>query len=451
MSDELIPKAALLLPATGGDWCLATAEVARIPIIIRNLNAAQRAGIERFHILISTDSKREVLQLLQDENKFQGKIDWLDANDPVQQEEFCRTQKIPLFVFNVNLLFDPRVLKKMAESFQAEREKEQLLIPHFASSHLSKPLGVKLVLVSPTVLPSLFAELVEDSNGGSIDEAVKGLDQKEVEIPHHWLYKEINRENLAHAADALLSHLGKPNDNLVIHNIRKISALIAKPLAYTSVKPNHLTLFAFLLGMLAALSMFQTSYGWVVFGAFLFVVAWIVDCADGMLARLKLEETRLGAWLDLVLDNFVHVAIFVAITKVVYSQSHHKDLVLCGGGLLVFGACLSFAMVVLHSKHKKDQPRKGQNKKREVIETILEHMTHRDFCLWILLLAVFNHLEIFFWAAVLGSNLFGGLYLYVNLKRGLSYQMRLIPKNTRKKGKISKNRGLIKERRHHVA
>lgn len=451
MSDELIPNAALILPPTGGDRYLATAKVARIPIIIRNLNAANKAGIEHFHILISSDRKREVLQLLQSENKFQGKIDWLDANDPVQQEEFCRTQRAPLFVFNANLLFDPRVLKKMAESFQAEREKEQLLVPDFASSRLSESARTLLVLISPTQLPSLVSRLAEGNDWSCLDEAVTGLDQKDVDIPHHWLFKEINRENLAHAADALLSHLGKPNDNLVIHYIRKISALIAKPLAYTPVRPNHVTLFAFLLGMLAALSMFQASYGWVVFGAFLLVVAWIVDCADGMLARLKLEETRLGAWLDLVLDNFVHVAIFIAITNVVYTQSHYKDLVLYGGGLLVFGACLSFAMVVLHTKLKKDQPRKGQNKTEEVIETVLEHMTHRDFCLWILLFALFNHLEIFFWAAVFGTNLFAGLFLYVNLKKGLLPEAGWFKMNKWQEEKTWNKRRLIKKRKEHVA
>ena len=451
MSDELIPNAALILPPTGGDWYLATAKVASIPIIIRNLNAANKAGIEHFHILISSDSKREVLQLLQSEKKFQGQIDWLDANDPVQQEEFCRRQRAPLFVFNANLLFDPRILKKMAESFRSEREKKLLLIPDFPSSHLSESVGVQLILVSPTVLPSLFSELTKDSNGSSIDEAVKGLSQKDVDIPHHWLYKEINRENLAHAPVALLSHLGKPNDNLVIRYIRKISALIAKPLAYTSVKPNHVTLFAFLLGMLAALSMFQASYGWVVFGAFLFVVAWIVDCADGMLARLKLEETRLGAWLDLVLDNFVHVAIFIAITNVVYTQSHYKDLVLYGGGLLVFGACLSFAMVVLHTKLKKDQPRKGQNKTEEVIETVLEHMTHRDFCLWILLFSLFNHLEIFFWAAAFGTNLFAGFFFYVNLKKGLLPEAGWLKMNKWQEVRTWNKRRLIKKRKENVA
>ena len=47
MNDALTPKAALILPPTGGDWYLATAEVARIPILLRNLAVAQRVGIER--------------------------------------------------------------------------------------------------------------------------------------------------------------------------------------------------------------------------------------------------------------------------------------------------------------------------------------------------------------------------------------------------------------------
>lgn len=436
MNNELHSNAALILPPPGGDWYLATAEVAKIPILLRTLHAAEKAGIERFHIVITADKKKQLSEVVQNNKKFRRKVEWLDRDDPVRQEEFCHRQTAALFVFSANLLFDPRILKKMAESFESETLEEQLLIPNFSSHHLLESGGAQLISISPTLLPSLFSGLAKDNHWSCLDEAIKGLNQKGVDLPDHWFYKGISRENLHLAVDILLSHLGKANDNFIIRYVRKISALIAKPLAYTAIKPNHVTLFAFVLGMLAAVSMFQSSYGWVVFGSFLFVVAWIVDCADGMLARLKLEETRLGAWLDLVLDNVVNVAVFVALTKAVYTQAHHKDLVFYGGGLLIFGAALSCAMVTYHLSHKNDQP-KGATKTGETIEKVLERMIHRDFCLWLLLFAILNHLEIFFWAAVAGTNLFAGLFLYLNLKKGLFHESKM---NNWRQSSMKKNK-----------
>jgi phosphatidylglycerophosphate synthase len=418
MNKQLHLTAAFILPPPGGDWYAGTAEIAKIPILLRALHAAQKGGVERFYLVTSPENKKELSDLVESNETFRGEVTWLKQEDPMGQAECNQEQTAAFLVFNANLLFDPRIVKKMVETYDSARVEEKVLVPHFSSSPLSESAGAQLILISSGLLPSLFSGLGKDNHWSCLAEAVRGLDHRKVEFPDHWLYMGISRANLHLGTDALVSHLGKPNDNSIIRYVRKISALIAKPLAYTPVRPNHVTVFAFLLGLLAALSMFQATYGWVVFGALIFVVSWIVDCADGMLARLKLQETRLGAWLDLVLDNIVNVAVFVALTKAVYTQTSNGDLVLYGGGLLVFGAALSFAMVTYHLTHKHDQP-KGGSKTGAIIEKVLENLIHRDFCLWLLLFAVIDQLEIFFWTAVAGTNLFAGLFVYVNLKKGL--------------------------------
>jgi phosphatidylglycerophosphate synthase len=424
MNNQLHRTAALILPPPGGDWYVATAEIAKIPILLRTLHAAQKGGIERFYIIAAPEKQKELSDLLQSNRKFRGKVTWLNQEDPMGQAEFCQTQTAALFVFNANLLFDPRILKKMAESYDASMVTREVLVPHFSCFPLSESGGAQLSLIPAGLLPALFSGLGKHNHWSCLAESVRWLNHRKVELPDHWLCMGISRANLHLATDALVSHLGKPSDNRIIRYVRKISAFIAKPLAYTPVRPNHVTVLAFFLGLVAALSMFQATYGWVVLGALIFVVSWIVDCADGMLARLKLQETRFGAWLDLVLDNVVNVAVFGALTKAVYTQTSNKGVVLYGGGLLVFGAVLSFAMVSYHLTHKQDQP-KERTKAGEIIEKLLENLIHRDFCLWLLLFAVIDKLEIFFWTAVVGTNLFAGLFVYVNLKKGVFQQAKM--------------------------
>ena len=47
--------------------------------------------------------------------------------------------------------------------------------------------------------------------------------------------------------------------------------------------------------------------------ALLFQLAAVIDCSDGEVARLTFTDSPFGAWLDITLDNLVHMAIFVAI------------------------------------------------------------------------------------------------------------------------------------------
>src|SRR5689334_19578887 len=53
------------------------------------------------------------------------------------------------------------------------------------------------------------------------------------------------------------------------------------------VTPNRLTLGAFALGGGAAACFLKQSYGWVLAGAVLFHLSFVLDCMDGKTARLN--------------------------------------------------------------------------------------------------------------------------------------------------------------------
>jgi phosphatidylglycerophosphate synthase len=69
------------------------------------------------------------------------------------------------------------------------------------------------------------------------------------------------------------------------------------------VTPNRLTLAAFGVGIGAAACFWQGDRGWVLAGALLFHLSFVLDCMDGKIARLNGTGSLFGTWLDYVFDR----------------------------------------------------------------------------------------------------------------------------------------------------
>ncbi len=71
----------------------------------------------------------------------------------------------------------------------------------------------------------------------------------------------------------------------------------------TAITPNQLTLAALVLGLLAAGCFFLADWYWLLTGAVLFHLSFVLDCMDGKIARLKGNGSVFGSWLDYVFDR----------------------------------------------------------------------------------------------------------------------------------------------------
>ncbi|MBE2999996.1 CDP-alcohol phosphatidyltransferase family protein [Nocardiopsis sp. HNM0947] len=77
----------------------------------------------------------------------------------------------------------------------------------------------------------------------------------------------------------------------------------------TSITPNQLTAGAGVLGLLSALSFLVpaftpgTGWPWLLAGALLFHLSFVLDCMDGKIARLKGTGSVFGSWVDFVFDR----------------------------------------------------------------------------------------------------------------------------------------------------
>ncbi|OLT26727.1 CDP-alcohol phosphatidyltransferase [Nocardiopsis sp. CNR-923] len=77
----------------------------------------------------------------------------------------------------------------------------------------------------------------------------------------------------------------------------------------TNITPNQLTLGAGVLGLLSAVCFAapvwtgSTGWVWLLLGALLFHLSFVLDCMDGKIARLKGTGSVFGSWVDFVFDR----------------------------------------------------------------------------------------------------------------------------------------------------
>ncbi len=140
----------------------------------------------------------------------------------------------------------------------------------------------------------------------------------------------------------------KPTDGIVSRYInRKISTRITKLLLEKAPRltPNTVSVISALLGWIAALLIIV---GQNVIGGVLIQVSSIIDGVDGELARATGRVTRLGGFVDSMLDRYVDIAIIMALAFSAIAYSGVNSLL----ALLVSCLALSGDLMVsyLHAR-----------------------------------------------------------------------------------------------------
>jgi phosphatidylglycerophosphate synthase len=90
-----------------------------------------------------------------------------------------------------------------------------------------------------------------------------------------------------------------------------------------SVSPNHLTLVSGALGVAAGVSAYRSVEAgpqWLALGALLLMASAVIDCADGMLARLRRQSSELGRLLDGLVDQVTGLSAWYGISHAITSS-----------------------------------------------------------------------------------------------------------------------------------
>ena len=122
------------------------------------------------------------------------------------------------------------------------------------------------------------------------------------------------------------------------------------------ITPNLLTMGAFLLGFVAAYCFLQGDYPWLVAGAVIFHISFVLDCMDGKIARLKGTGSVFGAWLDYVFDRLRVVTCAVALMVGQYNRTD-DELYVWLAGVVIFLDMFRYLNALQMGKVKTDMRR----------------------------------------------------------------------------------------------
>ena len=212
----------------------------------------------------------------------------------------------------------------------------------------------------------------------------------------------------------------KPND--IIWNrlvARPLAAVIVVPLARTGITPNQVTfatLPVFLAGaaVLAALP----TWGALIAGAAIIELSYVLDCADGQLARLKGTSSPVGAHLDFLMDELKAFALIAAIAIRLWLPARDPRWLLEGlGGLAVVAGAISLTTFVRRPEYAAaagttvshgtgdygegfdKPPTTARRSPLALVEAVGRFIVHYPSHIW--LVALVNRIDIFLHAYVL--------------------------------------------------
>lgn len=184
---------------------------------------------------------------------------------------------------------------------------------------------------------------------------------------------------------------------------RPLGRFLSKVLIHTPATPNQVTVASALFGLLGAWYFADGTHVAGIVGALLLQWSALVDCVDGDIARVVFKETAIGKWLDLGLDQVVHVAVFASIAIGLSRQGNDAPVFWLGVSA-VAGALISFAVVV---RGRRLAIRENDAR----LERFLDAASTRDFTALVLLLAFIDRLEWFLWLSGIAVHLFWAVVL----------------------------------------
>jgi phosphatidylglycerophosphate synthase len=156
------------------------------------------------------------------------------------------------------------------------------------------------------------------------------------------------RTSTAEAERFLVRHAGKPTDGVYSRFNRFLCRPAVRLLTHTPITPNWVTLGGLVVAIFAALMYARGFYGTYVAGALLFFLSGLFDEADGMLARTKFRESVFGTWFEGFVDEATYLLLFTGITVGLYRQRGPHELTY--GYLLIIGCSLSILVTRLQRK-----------------------------------------------------------------------------------------------------
>ena len=266
--------------------------------------------------------------------------------------------------------------------------------------------------------------MLEDSSGANVVQVVTSR-HDHASVPHHQPLPQGACVRLANPlrSDAVLRWLltlgVKDQDGFMArHFDRYLSLTVSRSLLDTPVTPNMMTMISSLIGLIGAAFFLVPTHAMRLAGAVLIWLHSVLDGCDGELARIRFQESTLGADIDFWGDNVVHVALFGCLAWGFYKADQNLLPLALGLASAVgtIGSAILNYRERLERRHNPAAAAAGNEGLIPLLTRIENVLAARDFIYLLVLLAYMDRLYEFMWATAVGSLLFFFMLLYLGRK-----------------------------------
>jgi phosphatidylglycerophosphate synthase len=205
------------------------------------------------------------------------------------------------------------------------------------------------------------------------------------------------------------------------HVARPPAAVVVYALRNTRVTPNQVTFMSALIAAGAGVMMaLLPGWTWLVVAALVFEFSFVLDCADGQLARLRKTASPLGHLLDFLMDELKAMFIFGCVAIRLWRDTGDARMLLVG---IIGGFCLASGIALTSFMRRPEYGGKGPTEdgqpaevgKRKgpigmalnTVEWAARVIVHYPQYIWIV--AAVNRIDIYFWAYAAVNALYLGL------------------------------------------
>lgn len=207
---------------------------------------------------------------------------------------------------------------------------------------------------------------------------------------------------------------------------RPVAAVLVDWIQGTRITPNQITLASFLLGIAAAgLLIAWRGHLGLVGAVLVYQASYVLDCADGMLARLRAVASPAGHLLDFLMDELKAFAILAAAAVRLQLEHPERPFLLLGlFGLVCLASGIALTSFIRHPviAPPKSEPVVATHKPfsaARLIESSAKFVIH--YPSYILYVALYGRLELFLYPYVAVNALYAGkTWLSVALRFGRS-------------------------------
>ena len=422
LENELIFAILLAKGETSGNqFCSPLARVGTLPILLRSIIAAQKAGATRIKVVADPATRRKAHRSLFVTGRLPESIEWIEAASYVSFS--AQLQRIAdgapsarLVLVDGNKTYHPSLLRKATDW---NDDSSALVL-----TSGERPIGIYV----------LSAEMIGKTSGhcsklsSTLDELHESLSRMHsvvsMPVPENRWQRVGNPEERRLAEQKLDRWLIKPTDGMYARLNRRISIPISRQLIKFPITANMVSIFTLGVGIASAGFLACGGYWSMLVGATLCLFASILDGCDGEVARLKLLESDFGCWLETACDYAFYLFLLVGMTVGLW-RSSGSNYYLLFGGLLMFGAAASFVatgwqrhrlaagrpeqLLAIWQNHAESRP----SNPLLYIGRRMEFIVRRCFFPYALVVFAFlNIMNVAFVLSLIGANLVWPIALY---------------------------------------